>query len=355
MTAWCGSPTSASPATGSWTGSGTNSSNAFLSQLEVSERAGAARQFEAGLAEQLAAETPDALDLPRIRPGQARLGPESVVHHKVSAGGEGRQPVLDVGARPLIGMVSVHEDDVLRGRRHRLRPRVAEHEADRRTKTTPLEHLDQRLINLCNLRIDVDRQHRSPGSRQQQRRPAPIAADLDHPRPRQRPDQPVQIRRLVEHQPRHTMIEKIRAQHTNLVSERRARPRPTLVRATAALTPCIPSTTSLASRAPNQLSGVKPLGVPARGVGFHPTDPHQRAKEVVGEPPSVTLGCELVEQQIDLPPNDLVVEMDEEIRGADVTVVLRHFVLDDQMVAERVPRQLADQTVVLMEVVALMG
>ena len=41
----------------------------------------------------------------------------------------------------------------------------------------------------------------------------------------------------------------------------------------------------------------------------------------------------------------------EEVRPAEVAVDLRDLVLEDQVVAERVPRQLAGEAMVLMEVV----
>ena len=47
---------------------------------------------------------------------------------------------------------------------------------------------------------------------------------------------------------------------------------------------------------------------------------------------------------------EVVVERDEEVGRAHVPVVLRHLVLEDQVVAERVPGQLASQAVVLVQV-----
>ena len=44
---------------------------------------------------------------------------------------------------------------------------------------------------------------------------------------------------------------------------------------------------------------------------------------------------------------------DEDVRRAEVAVVLRDLVLEDQVIAERVPRQLAGVAVVLMQVVPL--
>ena len=42
----------------------------------------------------------------------------------------------------------------------------------------------------------------------------------------------------------------------------------------------------------------------------------------------------------------------EDVRCAEIAVVLRHLVLEDHVIATRVPRELAGEPVVLMEVVA---
>src|SRR5205085_1498291 len=52
---------------------------------------------------------------------------------------------------------------------------------------------------------------------------------------------------------------------------------------------------------------------------------------------------------------DRVVGVHEEVRRAEVAVVLRHLVLEDQVVSERVPRQLAQEAVVLVQVVPVVG
>ena len=48
----------------------------------------------------------------------------------------------------------------------------------------------------------------------------------------------------------------------------------------------------------------------------------------------------------------LVVEVDEEVRRAQVAVVLRDLVLEDQMVAKRVPGQLRDEAMILVQIAA---
>ena len=48
-------------------------------------------------------------------------------------------------------------------------------------------------------------------------------------------------------------------------------------------------------------------------------------------------------------------EMDKEIRGTKIPVVLENLVLEDKVIPETVPRQFRNQPVVLVEVVAMMG
>ncbi len=68
----------------------------------------------------------------------------------------------------------------------------------------------------------------------------------------------------------------------------------------------------------------------------------QGEKEVLGEPVLLVAGVrEVLEQQADLRARQsVVVERDEDVRRAEVAVVLRDLVLEDEVVAERVPGQL---------------
>jgi hypothetical protein len=67
------------------------------------------------------------------------------------------------------------------------------------------------------------------------------------------------------------------------------------------------------------------------------------------------LRVEVREQVLDLAPADRVVDRDEHVRAAHVAVVLGHLVLEDQVVAERVQRQLTGEPVVLVQVVRAGG
>ena len=62
------------------------------------------------------------------------------------------------------------------------------------------------------------------------------------------------------------------------------------------------------------------------------------------------LARERREDQFDLLARQLLGDGDEDVRRTEVAVVLRDLVLEDQVVAERVPRELADEAVILVEV-----
>ena len=62
------------------------------------------------------------------------------------------------------------------------------------------------------------------------------------------------------------------------------------------------------------------------------------------------LGGEVPEQELDLARHELLAQRHEDVRRAEVAVVLRDLVLEDQVVAEGVPGQLGDEPVVLMAI-----
>src|SRR6185503_9634270 len=79
------------------------------------------------------------------------------------------------------------------------------------------------------------------------------------------------------------------------------------------------------------------------------------SEELFGEPALSALALELVEKVAHLPPADLVVQVDEQVRRAEVSVELRDLVLQDHVVPERVPGELRDQSVILVPILAVMG
>src|ERR1051326_7171565 len=87
-------------------------------------------------------------------------------------------------------------------------------------------------------------------------------------------------------------------------------------------------------------AAVERFGMSAGGVGFHASQPHQAAEEVLGEPALAALGWEVLEQMVDLSAHDGLVETDEHIRPPKTAVVLGNLELQDQVIAERIPGQL---------------
>src|SRR5262245_16557864 len=90
----------------------------------------------------------------------------------------------------------------------------------------------------------------------------------------------------------------------------------------------------------DDLASVEGLGVPVRSIRFHPAKPEDAQEEILGEPPSIPLGLEVRQQVLDLSPGKRVVEMNEDVGGAKVAVVLWNLVFEDEMVTKGVPGQL---------------
>ena len=96
------------------------------------------------------------------------------------------------------------------------------------------------------------------------------------------------------------------------------------------------------------------LRVPGRR-SLHPADPHQRPEQLVVEPVLVPLAREDAREQSTFSSHELLVRRARRRWVAQVAVVLGDLVLEDQVVAERVPGQLAEEPVVLVQVVARVG
>src|SRR5215467_5757917 len=98
------------------------------------------------------------------------------------------------------------------------------------------------------------------------------------------------------------------------------------------------------------LAAVEALGVAARRVGLHPAQTHHGHERLPPEPVLVVLAGEALEDVGHLRLVMGRLERDEQIRRAEVAVVLRDLLFQDEMTAEGVPGELADQPVVLVEV-----
>ena len=105
--------------------------------------------------------------------------------------------------------------------------------------------------------------------------------------------------------------------------------------------------------APSQreLAAVERLRVPARRARLGPAQAHEPEEELLVEPVLFALARERLSQQARLLACELLRHRDEDVRRAEVAVVLRDLVLEDQVVAPGVPRQLAHEAVILVQVV----
>ena len=109
------------------------------------------------------------------------------------------------------------------------------------------------------------------------------------------------------------------------------------------------------SKPQGDLRRVEGLREACRRTGLRASEPHEPEEEVFGEPVLVPLRREMRPQEGDLTARQLLVDGDESVRRAQIAVVLRHLVFENQVVAKRVPGQLARNPVVLMVVVTGMG
>src|SRR5271165_3543243 len=103
------------------------------------------------------------------------------------------------------------------------------------------------------------------------------------------------------------------------------------------------------------LAAIEGLGISCRRVGFHPAEPQDRKKGLFVEPLLLALRVEAVDDDLDLAGAGRFFQRNEEVGGTQVTVVLRDLVLQDQVVAKRIPGEVGDQAVVLVPVVAVVS
>src|ERR1700733_1670961 len=87
----------------------------------------------------------------------------------------------------------------------------------------------------------------------------------------------------------------------------------------------------------DQLPTIKGLGVTARGVAFHATQSHESKEGLRIEPVFTSLRLKGFHQKSDFRLADFLAKRYEDVWLTKVAIVLRDFILQDQMVAERVP------------------
>jgi hypothetical protein len=95
---------------------------------------------------------------------------------------------------------------------------------------------------------------------------------------------------------------------------------------------------------------VKCLGVSARCVTLHSAQAHQGTKGFLSKPSLGLLRLERVHDVANLLFEELGLERHEDIRLAQITVIFRDFIFEDQVVTKGVPSQFRDQAVILMRV-----
>jgi hypothetical protein len=82
-------------------------------------------------------------------------------------------------------------------------------------------------------------------------------------------------------------------------------------------------------------------------VALDATEPHERAETLLAEPLAVVLRSEVLGEDAHLLAAQLVGQLNEHAGLPEVTVILRHLVLEDEVVAERLSCELRHQAVVL--------
>src|SRR5262249_55329259 len=100
------------------------------------------------------------------------------------------------------------------------------------------------------------------------------------------------------------------------------------------------------------LPTVKRFRIPRGGFGLDPANPQERQERIRCEPVLVLLTLEALHEHGDLLLTGRLVEMHEDIRGAQVAVVLQNLVLEDHLVTKGVPRHLRHEPMILVKVVA---
>ena len=70
---------------------------------------------------------------------------------------------------------------------------------------------------------------------------------------------------------------------------------------------------------------------------------------------SIFLGLEVLQNSLDFLLAGRLIQMYEEIGGAQIAVILWNFILQDQVISKRIPGQLAHKAMILVQVVAAVG
>src|SRR5258708_22281149 len=93
------------------------------------------------------------------------------------------------------------------------------------------------------------------------------------------------------------------------------------------------------------------LGASIRGVALDPANRHEPVERIRPKPRARGLRSEMPQQELHLSLRNCAGQRHVEVGDPQVALVFWNLVLEREMVPERVPRQLADHSVVLMIVV----
>src|SRR5437899_7635297 len=104
-----------------------------------------------------------------------------------------------------------------------------------------------------------------------------------------------------------------------------------------------------------QLPTVECFGITAGSIAFHSPQSHEREKCLRLKPALRALGLERIHEVTNLLLADFVPDWHEQVRLSQVTVILRNFILQNEMIAKCVPGQFRNQAMVLVGIFAVVG
>ena len=101
----------------------------------------------------------------------------------------------------------------------------------------------------------------------------------------------------------------------------------------------------------NHFSPVECFGVLRRGDGLDAADAEQRIEQIFSEPVFVTLRNKTLLDMVSLLSANSLVEVYEYIRGSEITVIFRNLVFENHVISERIPGELRNESMILMEII----
>ena len=80
-----------------------------------------------------------------------------------------------------------------------------------------------------------------------------------------------------------------------------------------------------------------------------------RRESIFRKPVFICLSVEMAHQKADFFAIDRFIQVDKEVRYAKIAVIFRNFIFQDEVISKGIPGQLTDQTMVLMQIMPVMG